>query len=73
MPPRPKVDENELKESFIRGSGPGGQCVSRGEESGHVTTEQSRSKAGHVITEYVRSRDPELGGVAGSGDVNSMN
>ncbi|QNP96327.1 Putative peptide chain release factor C12orf65 [Yarrowia lipolytica] len=29
MPPRPKVDENEIRESFIRGSGPGGQCINR--------------------------------------------
>ena len=29
MPPRPSVDENEIEEAFLKGSGPGGQKIVR--------------------------------------------
>ena len=29
MPPRPKLDENEIEEAFLKGTGPGGQKIVR--------------------------------------------
>lgn len=29
MPPRPKVNENEIEEKFLKGSGPGGQKINK--------------------------------------------
>ncbi|RVD88177.1 uncharacterized protein DFL_002372 [Arthrobotrys flagrans] len=46
MPPRPKVNENEIEEKFLKGSGPGGQKMKSQETR---SREQNRKIARQIL------------------------
>ncbi|KAK6507010.1 hypothetical protein TWF481_005465 [Arthrobotrys musiformis] len=49
MPPRPKVDENEIEEKFLKGSGPGGQKIVVVKSQDTRSREQNRKIARQLL------------------------